>query len=114
MWNYAVVCFLRGHLLSMPGDFALDTAIRLEQKNPKQANSAAHVRYEKYKSARTVREFLALGGKQGDLAHDFKKGFIKKLNAAGGVLEDASTAADPVAAPAKRQAPAAIGAGGKC
>ena len=51
-------------------------SLSVRQDNPKQRDSLSHTRYEKYKPARTVREFLNLGGTRADLRHDLKKGFI--------------------------------------
>jgi len=56
-----------------------DSFVRFNQVNPKRSNSSAARRYEDYKSARTVREALALGALSADLQHDFKKGFMVTL-----------------------------------
>lgn len=52
-------------------------AISFEQVNPKKRGTKAGDRYEVYKSARTVEEAKRLGASNGDLTHDFKKGFLK-------------------------------------
>eukprot|EP00929_Paragymnodinium_shiwhaense_P053642 TRINITY_DN26869_c0_g1_i4.p1 TRINITY_DN26869_c0_g1~~TRINITY_DN26869_c0_g1_i4.p1 ORF type:complete len:243 (+),score=46.82 TRINITY_DN26869_c0_g1_i4:239-967(+) len=56
-----------------------EEAIAYEQENPKQVGTAGWERYEKYKSARTPTEALALGAAKGDLKHDWKKGFYKRV-----------------------------------
>lgn len=53
--------------------------IRLSQENQKRKGSASHERYEKYKVARTVAEFVKLGGQPGDLIFDFRAGFLRYL-----------------------------------
>jgi len=58
-----------------PGD---GEEIVFEPVNPKKEGSGAYDRYEKYKSARTVAEALNLGACKGDIAHDFKRGFLKR------------------------------------
>merc|ERR1712136_22670 len=58
----------------MPGD---EEPI-VEQENPKKKGAAAHIRYEKYKAAKTPREAMALGASKGDVGHDFKKGFMRR------------------------------------
>lgn len=52
--------------------------ILFEQANPKREGSGAFERYEKYKRARSVSEALRLGAVKGDVAHDYKKGFLKR------------------------------------
>jgi hypothetical protein len=59
----------------MPGD---DEPIVFEQENPKKKGAAAHIRYEKYKAAKTPRDAMALGASKGDVGHDFKKGFMRR------------------------------------
>jgi len=54
--------------------------IRVQRDNPKTPGSAAHSRYEAYKSAKTVGEFFRLGAARGDLKHDSEKGFLKMLS----------------------------------
>ena len=53
-----------------------NSAITVQQHNPKHPGSASHRRYENYKRARTRDEFLALGGSAADLNHDSRKGFV--------------------------------------
>jgi hypothetical protein len=48
------------------------------QKNPKKVGSSSHKRYDKYKAARTPLEAVSLGARQGDIAYDWSKGFIKR------------------------------------
>ncbi len=52
----------------------LARALECQQDNPKSGKSWK--RYEAYKSATTVAEFLAKGGTPADLAHDVEKGFV--------------------------------------
>ena len=62
--------------------FGSDAEIRILQKNPKRSGTLSHRRYEKYKAAKTVKEFLELGGTRGDLRHDTRpeNGFIVALH----------------------------------
>jgi site-specific DNA-cytosine methylase len=53
-----------------------DGAVLFSQDNPKLVGSSAHARYEKYKSAKSIREALALSAAQRDIANDWAKGFI--------------------------------------
>lgn len=53
------------------------TIVLVRADNPKRPGSAAHARYELYRTCSTVDEFLAKGGQSIDLTHDAKKGFIK-------------------------------------
>ena len=61
-----------------------DTALRVAAKNPKKRGSASWDRYERYKSARTVGEFLDAGGTSGDLRHDWARGYVTQASAAPG------------------------------
>ena len=56
-------------------------ALECQQDNPKRDQSKSWKRYEAYKSAATVSEFLAKGGTPADLAHDVGKGFVWYLDA---------------------------------
>ena len=69
----------------MPVMAEFDEARELEvlQENPKRAPSKSWERYEQYKSATTVGEFLERGGTPADLAHDVGKGFVRYLDQAG-------------------------------
>lgn len=49
----------------------------VEKKNPKKPSSGAFHQYEKYKTCKTVGDFLDAGGTSADLNYDSKKGFIK-------------------------------------
>ena len=55
-------------------------ALECQQDNPKRDQSKSWKRYEAYKSATTVAEFLAKGGTPADLAHDVGKGFVWYLD----------------------------------
>ena len=58
----------------------------LEQQNPKQQDSLSYDRYDDYKSAKNLREFLEAGGSLGDFHHDLKKGFLCLVGNAAAVL----------------------------
>ena len=45
--------------------------------NPKRKGSQAHSRFQKYMKAKTVAEYLKLGGTPADLRYDAAKGFIE-------------------------------------
>ena len=49
----------------------------LSATNPKRAGSASFDRFELYKTAKTTDEFLAKGGRTGDLRYDEAAGFIE-------------------------------------
>ena len=51
-------------------------AIACLQENPKKPGTACNLRYEGYKSATPVAEFLEKGGTPADLTHDVGKGFV--------------------------------------
>ncbi|KAH8053115.1 hypothetical protein JL722_9781 [Aureococcus anophagefferens] len=53
-----------------------DAARRPSRENPKKAGSKSALRYDAYKSASTVREFLELGGTRADLRHDIALGYV--------------------------------------
>ena len=55
----------------------MDREIRCNPANPKRPQTKSWERYEKYKAATTVGEFLDLGGTLADLAHDTGKGFVQ-------------------------------------
>ena len=50
--------------------------LTIRQDNPKLAGSKSYFRYEQYKHAKTVTQFLEMGGTAPDLKHDVSKGFI--------------------------------------
>jgi len=60
---------------AMPGDAE---EIVFQQVNPKREGSSSHTRYEQYKFAKTVAQALTLGAVKGDIAHDWKRGFLKR------------------------------------
>jgi hypothetical protein len=45
--------------------------------NPKRAGTAAHARYELYRTGQTVQQFLDAGGRSTDLAWDVAHGHVK-------------------------------------
>jgi len=55
-----------------------DEAILFDQSNPKRADTASYIRYERYKKGKTPREALRMGAERGDIANDFKKGFLRR------------------------------------
>jgi hypothetical protein len=56
------------------------TTIKLDQRNPKLATSKSHTRYEGYKDATTIEDFIAKGGDYKDLAHDSIRGFLTTIS----------------------------------
>ena len=53
--------------------FTRDLPIKVQQLNPKKEES--RVRYERYKTARTLRELQRLGGSWNDIKWDYARGF---------------------------------------
>ena len=66
--------------------------------NSKRPGTASGDRFAKYQSARSVSEYLKLGGTRGDLAHDLKKGIVtvklKVLNDDGDDMPELAEASD--------------------
>lgn len=52
------------------------TKIEVVKENPKRKNSAAHDRFAKYMKAKTVGDYLKLGGTVADLRYDTQKEFV--------------------------------------
>ena len=77
--------------------------IRCLQDNPKQKGTACRDRYEKYKSATTVKEFYEKEGTPADLDHDIGKGFIEVIQPTPAPL----IAGDPDRKKRPREGPAA-------
>ncbi len=46
------------------------------KENPKRKGSQAHGRFAKYMKAKTVAEYMKLGGTRADLRYDESKGFL--------------------------------------
>ena len=46
------------------------------QENPKKVGSMSYDRYEKYKHAKTLGEYLELGAKVADAFYDNQRGFL--------------------------------------
>lgn len=51
--------------------------VLLVKDNPKREGSSAHARYELYRKAKTVADFIEAGGTAGDVRYDAKMGFIE-------------------------------------
>lgn len=48
----------------------------MKQENPKKQKTKSFLRYEKYKAATTVAEFLQLGGLKEDVKFDYQRGYL--------------------------------------
>jgi len=44
--------------------------------NPKRLHTLAHARFELYKDGATVADYVAAGGRTGDVLHDVAQGYI--------------------------------------
>ena len=53
-----------------------DVRITMKRSNPKLKGGASRERYESYKRAKTLKDFLLRGGTKGDLKWDYIHGFI--------------------------------------
>ena len=53
-----------------------DENIRIIQDNPKRFGTKVYERYQKYKLAKTKKEYLMLGGTMEDYTHDLNKKYI--------------------------------------
>lgn len=67
------------------GSLPESTRIQFNQMNPKKKIvngrfSKSYPRYERYKTATTVREFYRLGGTPADLRWDYSRNFVKVCN----------------------------------
>jgi hypothetical protein len=59
-------------------DITNETRVKFTVKsNPKREGSKAHARFSKYMAAKTVGEYLELGGTKADLKYDAEKKFIE-------------------------------------
>jgi hypothetical protein len=58
--------------------FVEHESIVFKQDNPKKPFTAAYLRYEKYKAARTPQEAVLLGARRADLPYDFNRGFMRR------------------------------------
>ena len=54
-----------------------ETAITIQQENPKKPGTKAHERFEKYKGAETIGDAMSKGANWQDLSGDFEKTFLK-------------------------------------
>ena len=68
--------------------FDHDFPLRLQQRNPKRNGSKSRLRYEGYKSARTLRDIKNLGGTWEDIHWDYCRGFIDFTHTEGTSLEE--------------------------
>lgn len=48
----------------------------LATANPKRKNTLAHKRFELYKTGMTIKDYVAAGGRTGDIKYDVIAGFI--------------------------------------
>ena len=55
-------------------------SIEINQNNPKNKDSTAYERYERYKKSTNYEEFIRLGGNNGDYYNDFRKEYLKILD----------------------------------
>jgi len=68
---------VRRRLRHVTRGIGCNAEIIIQKTNPKRKPSKSHDLYEQYKSATTVREMLALGGRRGDISYDIAHGWIK-------------------------------------
>ena len=81
-------------------------ALCVAPTNPKKHGTASWDRYERYKTARTVGEFLDRGGTPGDLRHDWARGYVTQASAAPG--DDTDDDFDELYSEVAAAAPAAV------
>ena len=53
-----------------------NVTISCQQKNPKRPNTLSNIRYEKYKTATTLKKVIELGGSKRDIAWDIEKSYM--------------------------------------
>jgi len=86
----------------------------LVEGNPKREGSKSRDRYEAYRSATTVEEYIAAGGTFGDLKYDAEHGYLtvegfeaklveRKVRAPKAAAEPTQVTAKPAPAPVKRK-----------
>ncbi len=91
----------------------------LVEGNPKREGSKSRDRYEAYRSATTVEEYIAAGGTFGDLKYDAEHGFLsvegfeaklveRKVRAPKAAAEPTQVTAKPAPAPVKRKVKAPV------
>ena len=78
---------------------AMDARIYCQQANPKKPNTKSWHRYQRYKSAKTVRDFYALnpGRAKADLKNDMELQYVRLLGANEPYPEVAAATPDDVA-----------------
>ena len=57
-----------------------ETAISIQQENPKKQGTKAHERFEKYMGAETIGDAISKGANWQDLSGDFEKGYLKMIH----------------------------------
>jgi hypothetical protein len=69
--------------------FVYDMPVQLQSRNPKQSGLSSRLRYEKYKSASTLRAVKNRGGMWKDILWDFSRGYIdfRHISGAAGMVE---------------------------
>ena len=67
--------------MGFPASLSIDgeTQLRFQSTSRKRKNSNAWKRYEAYKKARTLSQFLELGGDMRDLSYDWDRGLVSVL-----------------------------------
>ena len=60
-----------------------ETAITIQQENPKKPGTKAHERFEKYKGAETIGDAMSKGANWQDLSGDFEKSFSENASLHG-------------------------------
>jgi len=55
-----------------------DDKIQFAQPNPKRSGGLSWNRYEKYMRGKTINEAMQMGASKGDIAHDFKQGYLTR------------------------------------
>lgn len=81
-------------------NFDKNAAVSLKsEKNPKRVGSKSYERFEHYKTAKTVGDFIAKGGTYGDLSWDSARGFITISGYTPKMVEKKAKAEKPATQP---------------
>ena len=75
----AVASKAKADAATVPGKLVDEDKIQYVHENPKTPGSASYMMFEAYKKAKNVKEALVLGAAKGDIVHDIKKGFCKRV-----------------------------------